>query len=109
MTPLNNLSLEVAAQVDIEDGELEPTEGSEESLYAQPALKDEPDERQPFPYRREGEALEEFREATAETNREVAPEVEVTLDATRNITLDPETLEMTQSPVPDKKNPDYFM
>ena len=32
MTPLNNLSLEVAAQVDIEDGELEPIEGSEDSV-----------------------------------------------------------------------------
>jgi calcium permeable stress-gated cation channel len=53
--PLRNLSLEVAADVDISDGELATTdvEGARASsmIYAQPALN--PDrEREPMPYRR---------------------------------------------------------
>lgn len=94
MGPLDNLSLEVAAQVDIEDGELGPTDGSEDSLYAQPSLKDKPDEREPFPYRRETVAKD-----TQEATREVVG----------SVTLDPETLEMVQAADDPKKSADYFM
>ena len=92
MAPLNNLSLEVAAQVDIEDGELEPVEESEESLYAQPSLKDGPDERDPFPYRRE---------AMPDASAEEGPAT------TREVILDEATLEMTHDGT--KKNADYFL
>mmetsp|Transcript_6319 Transcript_6319/g.12641 ORF Transcript_6319/g.12641 Transcript_6319/m.12641 type:complete len:748 (-) Transcript_6319:132-2375(-) len=51
MGSLENLSLDVAATVDIEDGEL--VSSSKESLYAQPCLKDQTEEREPLPYRRE--------------------------------------------------------
>lgn len=46
------MSLEVAAKVDIEDGELESSP-TEDSMYAQPSLKDQPEERLPLPYRRD--------------------------------------------------------
>jgi hypothetical protein len=57
IAPLENLSLEVAANVDVDDGELTTASQKEESasLYAQPCLKDTPAERQPLPYRREEE------------------------------------------------------
>ena len=93
MTPLNNLSLEVAAQVDIEDGELDPVGESEDLLYAQPCLKDKPGEREPLPYRRE-----DAHEETVEANHDVS----------RDVTLDEETFEMIQESTP-KKNPDYFL
>jgi len=51
MGSLENLSLDVAATVDIEDGELQPS--IKDSMYAQPCLKDQPEEREPLPYRRE--------------------------------------------------------
>lgn len=54
IAPLKQLSLEKAANVDIDDGELE-AEMLEVSLYAQPCLQDEMEDRQPFPYRREDE------------------------------------------------------
>lgn len=66
MAPLENLSLEVAAKVDIQDGEfetaakvdiqdgeLEASFRTEASLYEQPSLKDAPEDREPLPYRRE--------------------------------------------------------
>lgn len=52
--PLKNLSLEVAANVDIEDGELSiEQEGGDGKLYGQPALDADKDERGPMPYRRD--------------------------------------------------------
>lgn len=59
--PLQNLSLEVAADVDMEEGELSKSvhdDGPsamavEEQLYGQPSLKASLDEREPMPYRRE--------------------------------------------------------
>ncbi|CAB9528745.1 CSC1-like protein [Seminavis robusta] len=48
--PLRNLSLEMAAQVDIDDGELDQNTAS--VLYGMPALKTEGEERGPMPYRR---------------------------------------------------------
>ena len=93
MTPLNNLSLEVAAQVDIEDGELEPVGASEDSLYSQPSLKDKPGEREPLPYRREDAPQGTF---------------EAAHDVSREVTLDEETFEIIQEST-EKKNPEYFM
>jgi calcium permeable stress-gated cation channel len=60
IAPIQNLSLEVAADVDIRDGELSkdtPDDGDgttidQSSLYRQPALDTEQDERGPMPYRR---------------------------------------------------------
>jgi hypothetical protein len=52
ITPLKQLSLEKAAIVDLDEGELE-VDMHEESLYKQPCLQDTPEDRQPFPYRRE--------------------------------------------------------
>lgn len=61
--PLKNLALEIAANIDIQEGELDlsdadaqpSTEAVEELLYAQPSLKASADERGPLPYRREKE------------------------------------------------------
>jgi hypothetical protein len=61
MKPLLNLSLEVAARIDEEEGELavqEEDQGSyavavERQLYGQPSLKASMDERAPLPYRRD--------------------------------------------------------
>lgn len=57
--PLRSLSLEVAADVDIADGELAQDPSSrvslEKQLYAQPALKTVEEEREPMPYRRSGD------------------------------------------------------
>lgn len=58
--PLKNLSLEVAASIDLKEGELpkgEDDEGPsavaiEHQLYGQPCLKASLDERGPMPYRR---------------------------------------------------------
>lgn len=50
--PLENLSLEVAANVDIAEGEL-PSEDTGEKLYGMPALDVDKEEREPMPYRRE--------------------------------------------------------
>lgn len=52
--PLANLSLEVAATVDIEDGELDTTTGETGKLYGMPALDPDQEERGPMPYRRDG-------------------------------------------------------
>ena len=57
MKPLEYLSLDVAAKVDIDDGELEQ-EVTEDSEYSQPCLKDLPEQREPLPYRREAVLLE---------------------------------------------------
>jgi hypothetical protein len=52
--PNKSLSLDVAADVDKNDGELERLEGKsiEDKVYGQPALKGSQDEREPMPYRR---------------------------------------------------------
>lgn len=108
MTPLNNLSLEVAAEVDIEDGELDPSDGSEDSRYAQPCLKDQPGEREPFPYRRESAP-----EGTRDAARDIAAADVETHDTTRDgardvsheVTLDEENLEMNQP----KNHVDHFL
>jgi len=50
--PLKNLSLEVAANLDIEDGEL-PKDDAGGKLYAMPALDASQEERGPMPYRRD--------------------------------------------------------
>jgi hypothetical protein len=54
IAPIQNLSLQVAADVDIRDGELshENRVGSVKTLYRQPALDSEQEERGPMPYRR---------------------------------------------------------
>lgn len=57
-TPLKNLSLEVAADIDLAEGELKKDQNSrvstsaEDQLYAQPSLKTREEEREPMPYRR---------------------------------------------------------
>ena len=55
--PLANLSLEVAADMDIANGELERDLTSmyslEDQLYAQPTLKTRNEEREPMPNRRD--------------------------------------------------------
>lgn len=58
--PLKNLSLEVAASVDLKEGELPKSDEDEgpsavaieQQLYGQPCLKSSADERGPMPYRR---------------------------------------------------------
>jgi len=58
--PLQSLSLEIAAAIDLDDGELPVLEVEgfsseilvQEKLYGQPALKLRLDERSPMPYRR---------------------------------------------------------
>lgn len=58
--PLKNLSLEVAASVDLKEGELPKSDEDEgpftvaieQQLYGQPCLKASADERGPMPYRR---------------------------------------------------------
>ena len=53
INPLQNLSLEAAADVDIDDGELDKKPASESPLYGMPVLKTgEEEEREPMPYRR---------------------------------------------------------
>jgi hypothetical protein len=56
ISPLRNLSLEVAANVDLEDSDL-PVDGCDTGvanpLYRQPALDTDQDERGPMPYRRD--------------------------------------------------------
>lgn len=54
MGSLENLSLDEAAKVDIDDGELLPN--NKDSRYVQPCLKNQPEEREPLPYRREIDA-----------------------------------------------------
>jgi len=49
IAPLANLSLKIAADIDIRDGVFEP-EGDDE-LYLQPALDTKSEERGPIPYR----------------------------------------------------------
>ena len=60
--PLQNLAMSVAADVDIDDGEMDLLkdistlafrDAVEEQLYGQPSLKMSKDEREPLPYRRE--------------------------------------------------------
>lgn len=57
IAPIRNLSLEVAADVDLQDGEL-PLDRSSDSkqLYRQPVLDPDYDERGPLPYRRKAGA-----------------------------------------------------
>ena len=58
--PLKNLSLEVAASIDLKEGELTKSDEDmgpyavaiEQQLYGQPCLKASADERGPMPYRR---------------------------------------------------------
>jgi hypothetical protein len=54
MKPLQNLSLQVAADIDIAQGELENAGNNsiDDQLYAQPILRASLDEREPLPYRR---------------------------------------------------------
>ena len=68
IAPLKNLSLEAAAAIDMNDGELlsinEHDNGPtavvvEHQLYGQPCLKASDDERQPMPYRRNLAEVEE--------------------------------------------------
>lgn len=54
--PLENLSLEVAADVDIDEGELEKR--SSVPLYGMPALDTGNEERAPMPYRREASDID---------------------------------------------------
>jgi hypothetical protein len=58
LKPLQNLSLQVAADVDIADGKLENTGNNsiDDQLYAQPALKARLNEWEPMPYRHEEQA-----------------------------------------------------
>lgn len=72
--PLKNLSLEVAADVDIADGELEQTvsKSLEDQLYAQPALRACMDEREPMPYRRNASGEDGAKES--EQPREQPPQ-----------------------------------
>jgi hypothetical protein len=51
IVPLRNLSLEIAADVDEQEGELS-MDGDDNVFYIQPALDPEKDERGPLPYRR---------------------------------------------------------
>lgn len=54
IVPLHNLPLEIAANVDIEDGELEQDNKDSYQLYGMPVLKTgDNEEREPLPYRRE--------------------------------------------------------
>ena len=68
--PLRNLSLEVAANVDIDSAEPSPVKGdgggatSEGKIYGQPALDATKDERGPMPYRREATPEEPEYEGT---------------------------------------------
>lgn len=56
--PLQNLSLELAAEIDRRDGVLKPPEnGGGDELYLQPALDAKADERGPLPYRPSDEAV----------------------------------------------------
>jgi fatty acid desaturase len=53
IVPLRYLSLEVAADVDLQDGELNSTNNSTSTpLFRQPALDPDQEERGPMPYRR---------------------------------------------------------
>ena len=54
IAPIQNLSMQVAADVDVRDGELSHDNriGTTKTLYRQPALDAEQDERGPMPYRR---------------------------------------------------------
>lgn len=56
--PLKNLSLEVAAGVDIDEGELDQASITSK-LYGIPALDEETEERGPMPYRRKPFAIDE--------------------------------------------------
>ena len=54
IAPLRNLSLEMAADIDLRDGALDLA-AADERLYLQPALDADAEERGPMPYRREEE------------------------------------------------------
>eukprot|EP00980_Cylindrotheca_fusiformis_P025793 scaffold14624_cov100-Cylindrotheca_fusiformis.AAC.1 len=71
--PNIHLSLEVAANVDKEAGELQRLEGKslEDKVYGQPALKASQDERGPMPYRREPESEEMVGEVSDSRSGEV--------------------------------------
>ena len=72
ITPLENLSLEIAAHVDVDDGEFD-ADTERDSLYAQPCLKDAfAEDRQPLPYRRDQVAVEGGDAADAVVEKEAA-------------------------------------
>ena len=87
ISPLENLSLEIAARVDVDDGEFD-ADTERDSLYAQPCLKDAfVEDRQPLPYRRDQVAIEgdlaedavveeEEEEAASAAAKSLAPTVE---------------------------------
>lgn len=65
--PLQNLSLQVAADIDVADGELENTGDNavENQIYAQPVLKIKLEVRGPLPYRHQEETYGAIDEVTA--------------------------------------------
>ena len=68
IVPLRNLPLEIAANVDIQDGELEQDAKDSYHLYGMPVLKTGDDEkREPLPYRRSNTTTSEGLREEAET------------------------------------------
>jgi len=57
---IGNLALDVAADIDKENGELERLEGTsvEDKVFGQPSLQVKNEEREPMPYRREGNNIQ---------------------------------------------------
>jgi hypothetical protein len=82
-TPLQNLSLEVAADMDITEGELERDPNSstnvEDQLYAQPSLKIRDEERGPLPYRRSSTETEDVENKGGE-EEEASPKLATSED-----------------------------
>jgi len=58
---IGNLALDVAADIDKENGELDRLEGTsvDDEVFGQPALKTKDEEREPMPYRRDASADDE--------------------------------------------------
>lgn len=61
---IGNLALDVAAEIDKENGELERLEGTsvEDKVYGQPSLKVKSEERGPMPYRRQEPVTDPYRQ-----------------------------------------------
>ncbi|KAL3927188.1 MAG: hypothetical protein SGBAC_013181 [Bacillariaceae sp.] len=61
---IGNLALDVAAEIDKENGELDPLEGTtiDDKVFGQPALKLNNEEREPMPYRRAEGATDPYRD-----------------------------------------------
>jgi hypothetical protein len=87
--PLKTLSLEIAAKIDNEEGELTLSDAAdgapsaqavESLLYAQPCLKASEDERGPMPYRREDDGLDEEALTNNKVSEEERASTEVVLD-----------------------------